>query len=180
MPGLPTGPASNHEMVEGWGWRRWGLKQRSTELAAAIASGTGIEGERIRLIEPLDPDTLSDLLYAEAPAPHTVQPILPMRYFPTPREFAPEAAGACTFPEGDGGACQGPKDWVVYWPGEEKHVCAWHAGRWHDLGTVMGMDLTARRMGPPKVTPDPVRRELVGRPKSKRFAAIGADLSREE
>ncbi len=48
------------------------------ELAAAIASGTGVEGERIRLIDPTDPDILSDLLYVAPPAPHAVQPILPL------------------------------------------------------------------------------------------------------
>jgi ferredoxin len=47
-------------------------------LAAAIASGTGVAGERIRLIDPADPDTLSDLLYGKAPAAHAVQPILPL------------------------------------------------------------------------------------------------------
>ncbi|MHA1527654.1 MAG: 4Fe-4S binding protein [Alphaproteobacteria bacterium] len=48
------------------------------ELAAAIAGGAGVAGERIRLIEPMDPDGLSDLLYTAAPAPHPVEPILPL------------------------------------------------------------------------------------------------------
>ena len=48
------------------------------ELAAAIISGAGVEGERIRLIEPADPDALSDLLYVDPPAPLGVEPILPL------------------------------------------------------------------------------------------------------
>lgn len=48
------------------------------ELAAAIAEGTGGGGDRIRLIDPTDPDILSDMLYAEAPAPHPIEPILPL------------------------------------------------------------------------------------------------------
>ena len=47
-------------------------------LAAAIAAGTGVPGERLRLIDPADPDALSGLLYAKAPAAHPVQPILPL------------------------------------------------------------------------------------------------------
>lgn len=48
------------------------------ELAAAIISGAGVKGERIRLIEPADPDALSDLLYVDPPAPLGVEPILPL------------------------------------------------------------------------------------------------------
>jgi ferredoxin len=47
-------------------------------LAMAIASGAGVAGDRLRLIDPPDPDALSDLLYAAAPAPLAVEPILPL------------------------------------------------------------------------------------------------------
>jgi ferredoxin len=47
-------------------------------LASAIASGAGVTGERLRLIDPADPDGLSDALYSAAPAPHAVEPILPL------------------------------------------------------------------------------------------------------
>ncbi|MFQ5565105.1 MAG: 4Fe-4S binding protein [Paracoccaceae bacterium] len=47
-------------------------------LAAAIAGGAGVAGERIHLIDPADPDALSDLLYVEPPAPFGVEPILPL------------------------------------------------------------------------------------------------------
>jgi ferredoxin len=48
------------------------------ELARAIAAGCGITSERIRLIEPADPDALSDLLYQNRPKAHAVEPILPL------------------------------------------------------------------------------------------------------
>jgi ferredoxin len=48
------------------------------DLAAAIASGTGVADQRIRLIDPTDPDALSELLYAKSPDLHPVQPILPL------------------------------------------------------------------------------------------------------
>jgi ferredoxin len=47
-------------------------------LAAAIAAGTGVQGKRLRLIDPADPDALSGLLYVTPPAAHPVQPILPL------------------------------------------------------------------------------------------------------
>jgi len=47
-------------------------------LAAAIATRTGVVGERIRQIDPADPDALSDALYGTAPAPHSLEPILPL------------------------------------------------------------------------------------------------------
>ena len=48
------------------------------ELAAAILGGTGVRGERLRAIDPADPDGLSDLLYGQAPEAHPVEPILPL------------------------------------------------------------------------------------------------------
>jgi len=47
-------------------------------LTAAIASGAGVGGTRLRLIDPAEPDALSDMLYGKAPAPHPVEPILPV------------------------------------------------------------------------------------------------------
>ncbi|HSF94071.1 MAG TPA: 4Fe-4S binding protein [Thermohalobaculum sp.] len=47
-------------------------------LAAAIVSGAGVSGERLRLIEPQEPDAMSDLLYGQAPEALTVEPILPL------------------------------------------------------------------------------------------------------
>ncbi|MDH3665531.1 MAG: 4Fe-4S binding protein [Paracoccaceae bacterium] len=48
------------------------------ELAEAILGGTDTEGERLRLIDPDDPDALSELLYAKAPDALAVEPILPL------------------------------------------------------------------------------------------------------
>jgi ferredoxin len=62
-----AGPRTEREAIEA-----------QITLAASIASGTGVQGERIRLIDPADPDTLSDLLYAKAVEAHPVQPILPL------------------------------------------------------------------------------------------------------
>ncbi|MEM7524253.1 MAG: 4Fe-4S dicluster domain-containing protein [Pseudomonadota bacterium] len=47
-------------------------------LAAAIAAGAGAPHERVRLLEPADPDAMSDLLFASAPAPHEAPSILPL------------------------------------------------------------------------------------------------------
>ncbi len=47
-------------------------------LSSAISGGVGVPADRIRLIEPADPDALSALLYGMAPAPHPVEPILPI------------------------------------------------------------------------------------------------------
>ena len=62
-----AGPRTEHPAIEA-----------QIALAAAIASGTGVAGERIRLIDPADPDTLSGILYIDPPAAHPVQPILPL------------------------------------------------------------------------------------------------------
>ncbi|MFQ5622592.1 MAG: 4Fe-4S binding protein [Paracoccaceae bacterium] len=49
------------------------------ELASSLASGLGIGDGRLRVIEPADPDALSDFLYAaDAPGGLTVSPILPL------------------------------------------------------------------------------------------------------
>lgn len=47
-------------------------------LANAIVAGTGVDGPRLRLIEPAEPDALSELLYAGAPGPLHLEPILPL------------------------------------------------------------------------------------------------------
>ncbi|MEM7544664.1 MAG: 4Fe-4S binding protein [Pseudomonadota bacterium] len=46
------------------------------DLASALSSGAGIEGTAIRLLEPADPDALSDLLFTAAPKMPAVAPIL--------------------------------------------------------------------------------------------------------
>jgi len=45
-------------------------------LTDAIAEGVGIGGGRVRVLEPDEPDRLSDLLYGGAPVPHGAEPIL--------------------------------------------------------------------------------------------------------
>jgi ferredoxin len=62
-----AGPRTEHAAIEG-----------QIGLAAAIVKGTGVPDQRIRLIDPADPDALSDLLHAKTPAPHPIQPILPL------------------------------------------------------------------------------------------------------
>lgn len=47
-------------------------------LAEAITAGTGAGAGRLHLIEPADPDALSDMLYDTAPPPLAVEPILPL------------------------------------------------------------------------------------------------------
>jgi ferredoxin len=47
-------------------------------LAGALLSGAGWEAGRLRVIEPADPDALSDLLYGERPAAREFTPILPV------------------------------------------------------------------------------------------------------
>jgi ferredoxin len=68
-------------------------------LAAAIASGAGVAGDRIRLIDPADPDALSDILYAAAPAAHPVQPILPLGGRRDAVRLAARALAGETLPE---------------------------------------------------------------------------------
>ena len=46
-------------------------------LGEAIAAETGVPG-RVRLLEPVDPEALSDALYAAAPAALEIEPILPL------------------------------------------------------------------------------------------------------
>lgn len=49
------------------------------EAEAALAAAMAPEGDaRIRLLEPTDPDALSDLMFADAPAPLAAEPILPL------------------------------------------------------------------------------------------------------
>ena len=48
------------------------------ELARAIFAGAGAEGERLRLIEPAEPDALSDALYGAGEAALGLEPILPL------------------------------------------------------------------------------------------------------
>lgn len=50
----------------------------STIAQGSIPPGTGVPAPRIHLIEPADPDVLSDLLYAGGPDPLAVEPILPL------------------------------------------------------------------------------------------------------
>ncbi len=47
-------------------------------LANALASGVGAGDARVSLLEPSDPDALSDALYQASPTPLTVDPILPL------------------------------------------------------------------------------------------------------
>ena len=47
-------------------------------LANALAAGLGAGEARIRLLDPADPDALSEALYATRPAPLAVDPILPL------------------------------------------------------------------------------------------------------
>ncbi|HUF55349.1 MAG TPA: 4Fe-4S binding protein [Thermohalobaculum sp.] len=47
-------------------------------LARAITAGVGAAGERLRLIEPADPDALSDMLYGTGAEPLGIEPILPL------------------------------------------------------------------------------------------------------
>ena len=47
-------------------------------LANTIAAGTGVAGTRIRLIEPGEPDALSDFLYQGGPDALEVEPVLPL------------------------------------------------------------------------------------------------------
>jgi ferredoxin len=69
------------------------------ELATAIADGTGVTGERIRLIDPTDPDILSDLLYAKTPAPHPIEPILPLGGRRDAVRLAARALAGATMPD---------------------------------------------------------------------------------
>ncbi len=47
-----------------------------TELAQALLTGAGWEADRLRILEPADPDALSDLLYRISPKPRQISPIL--------------------------------------------------------------------------------------------------------
>ncbi len=51
---------------------------REMALADALITGAGRDDGRLRLIEPADPDALSDLLYDAAPIPLDISPILPL------------------------------------------------------------------------------------------------------
>ena len=46
------------------------------ELTHAISGGAGMAGERVRLLDPDDPDTLSEVLYGTALERHPIEPIL--------------------------------------------------------------------------------------------------------
>lgn len=48
------------------------------ELAAALANGAGVGAGRIRMLDPVDPDALSDALYVTAPPALKPTPILPL------------------------------------------------------------------------------------------------------
>ncbi|MEO1457268.1 MAG: 4Fe-4S binding protein, partial [Pseudomonadota bacterium] len=45
-------------------------------LARAVAAGVGVDGTRLALIEPAEPDALSEALFHEAPAAIALEPIL--------------------------------------------------------------------------------------------------------
>lgn len=68
-------------------------------LSAAIAEGAGVSADRVRLIDPADPNALSDLLYAEAPEAHPVQPILPLGGRRDAVRLAARALAGDTLPE---------------------------------------------------------------------------------
>lgn len=62
-----TGPTADLAAIEA-----------QAELANALLSGLGVEGARVRVIGPADPDGLSDLLFAVDPVGLDHQPILPI------------------------------------------------------------------------------------------------------
>ena len=52
--------------------------QTQITLADAIAAGAGAGQGKLRLIDPTDPDAMSDALFGTTPQPHPVEPILPL------------------------------------------------------------------------------------------------------
>jgi ferredoxin len=64
---LLAGPKADRDTLE-----------KETTLAATLTRGLGAGEDRVRLLEPADPDALSDTLYSERPAPLAVEPILPL------------------------------------------------------------------------------------------------------
>lgn len=69
------------------------------ELANTVAAGSGVAGTRVRLIEPAEPDALSDTLYAGAPGAHPVEPILPLGGRRETTRVAARALAGDTLPE---------------------------------------------------------------------------------
>ncbi len=70
-----------------------------TEIAAAVTGGVGVAARRVRLLDPAEPDALSDLLYGAAPAPHAVEPILPVGGRRDTVRLAARALAGSTLPE---------------------------------------------------------------------------------
>ena len=60
-----TGPKADREAIEA-----------QAALARAMLDGLGRQAERIRVIDPTDPDALSGLLYNERPAPMKTEPVM--------------------------------------------------------------------------------------------------------
>ncbi len=70
-----------------------------SSLANTIAAGAGAAEARIRLVEPGDPDALSDLLYEGGPEALDIEPILPLGGRRETVRVAAKALAADTLPE---------------------------------------------------------------------------------